>query len=79
MMIIFLIIGIFGSLYMFNLIRGKSGFDTPGVFDDLGVEKDNAALKIIQNRFASGEISRSEYNEMRNIIIEDEDSSDGSY
>ena len=73
MMILFLIFGIFGSVYLFNFFRGKPGFDTHGVFNNFDAEKDNAALKIIQERFASGEISRSEYNEMRDIIIEDED------
>ncbi len=72
MMIIFLIAGVIGAVYLVNYLRGKPGFSTESFGENPGGNDNNSALDILQNRFASGEISRSEYNEMKNTILKDE-------
>ena len=72
MMIIFLIAGVIGAVYMVNYWRGKQGLSVDGFGDSPGGDSNNSSLEILQKRLASGEISRSEYDEIKNTIIKDE-------
>ena len=72
MMIIFLIAGIIGAVYLVNYLRGKPGLSIDGFGERPEGDSNNSSLEILQKRFASGEISRSEYDEIKNTIIKDE-------
>ncbi len=72
MMIIFLIAGIIGAVYIVNYLRGKPGLSIDGIGENPEGDSNNSSLEILQKRLASGEISRSEYDEIKNTIIQDE-------
>ena len=72
MMIIFLIAGVIGTVYLVNYLRGKPGLSIDGIGESLRGDSNNSSLEILQKRFASGEISRFEYDEMKNTILKDE-------
>lgn len=72
MMIIFLIAGIIGAVYLVNYLRVKPGLSIDGFGESPGGDSNNSSLEILQKRFASGKISRSEYDEIKNTIIKDE-------
>ena len=73
MMILFLIIGVLGLVYFIRYLTGKPGIGLDILGDSIGGDRQSPSLEILQKRLASGEISRSEYREIRNAIIEDED------
>ena len=72
MMIIFLIAGVIGAVYLVNYLGGKPGLSIDGIGDSLRGNNNNSSLGILQKRLASGEISRSEYDEIKNTFIKDE-------
>ncbi len=71
MMIIILIAGVIGTLYLVNYLRGKPGLSIDGIGESLKGNSQDSSLDILQKRFASGEISQGEYNEMKNTILKD--------
>jgi len=71
-MIIFLIAGIIGAVYIVNYLRGNPGLSIDGFGENPEGDSTNSILEILQKRLASGEISRSEYDEIKNTIIKDE-------
>jgi len=70
MMILFLVIGTFGSIYLVNHFRGEPNLNLEGIKDSLMGEKQNSSLGILDRRLASGEISQNEYEKIKNIIID---------
>ncbi len=70
-MIIFLIAGVIGAVYLVNYLRGKPGLSIDGFGESSGGDSSKSSLEILQKRFASGEISRIEYDEMKNTILKD--------
>jgi uncharacterized membrane protein len=70
MMILFLVIGILGSIYLINHFRGEPNLNLDGRRDNLVGEKQSSSLEILDRRLASGEISQNEYAKIKNIIID---------
>ena len=71
MMIIFLIAGIIGAVYLVNYLRGKPGLSIDGIGDSLKGNSQETSLDILQKRYASGEITQVEYDEMKDTILKD--------
>ena len=72
MMIIILVLGVIGSIYLVNYLKGKPGFSIDGIAAGIKGDSLNPSLEILQKRYASGEISRGEFNEIRDTILQDE-------
>ena len=73
MMIIFLIAGVIGTIYLVNYLRSKPGFSIDGIEESMKGNSRDSSLDILQKRYASGGISQGEYDEIKNTIIKDED------
>ena len=73
MMIIFLVLVVVGIGYFINNTGRRERYSHGDFFENFGFGKNVSSLEILKKRYAEGEITLDEYEEMKNTILEGED------
>ncbi len=73
MMIIFLVLVIVGVVYFINNTGRKERYSQGGFLENFVPGKNVSSLEILKKRYAEGEITLDEYEEMKNTILEEEE------
>ena len=72
MMIIFLVLFAVGAVYLVNSMGQKAVHSRSGVVESFISENNNSSLEILRKRYAEGEISFIEYEDIRDALLEDD-------
>ncbi len=73
MMIIFLVLVIVGIYYLVNGLGRKARYNKGGFVGNLVSGAHTSSFDILKKRYASGEITRGEYEEMKETLLEEEE------
>ncbi len=72
MMIIFLVLLGVGAVYLVNNMGQKAVYSRSDVPDNFISREDNSSLEILKKRYAEGELSFIEYEDIKNALLEDD-------
>ncbi len=76
MMIIFLVLVIVGVIYFINGTGKRQRYNRGGFIDNFVSGNNTSSFEVLKKRYAKGEITLHEYEEMKNTILEEEDYND---
>ncbi|MCF6336090.1 MAG: hypothetical protein L3J12_10145 [Spirochaetales bacterium] len=72
MMIIFLVLLAVGAVYLVNSMGQKAVYSRSEVPENFISRENNSSLEILKERYAEGEISFIEYEDIRNALLEND-------